>query len=378
MVSRRRMLAVTAGTALGAVVPVAAATAAEAWPRGISRALSARRTVQHGRLRVPQTAFRLSHLAVAWRGPVAQVRLRTASGWTRWQTVDGCSGGRDGQDGRGYEGGSALLVAPAAVGYEVWVAGEGVAQVTELNTINGSVSTLAAATVASAMPLRGSTSEVLYLSRAAWGADESLRFANGVEDFPPEYHPVQTVTVHHSGFGNNDPDPAATVRAIYYDQTNKGWGDIGYQLLIDEAGRVYEGRWSGSDSVPVFSSQAGADGRPLMSTGAHVAGYNSGNLGICLLGDFTSQQPTAAARESLTRVLASLSRVCRLDPLGTTNYVNPVSGDTKTVNTIPGHRDWAATQCPGNLFYPELPSVRSDVASRITPPPRPPALRPRA
>lgn len=371
MVSRRRMLAVTAGTALGTVVPVAAATVAEAKPRGRSRTLSAQRAVRNGRLSVPQTAFRLSHLAVAWRGPVAQVRLRTARGWTRWQTLDGCPGGRDGRDqrhGRGHEGGSAVLVAPAAVGYEVWVAGEGVAEVTELSTVDASVSTLATATatatVASAMPLPGGvTCPVPYLSRAAWGADESFRFTNGVEDFPPEYYPVQTLTVHHSATANGDADPAATVRAIYYNQTvNKGWGDIGYQLLIDEAGRVYEGRWSGSDSVPVFSGQAGADGRPQMVTGAHVENFNSGNLGICLLGDFTSQLPTTAARESLKRILASLSRVCLLDPLGTTNYVNPVSGATKAIKTIPGHRDWAATQCPGNTFYPELPTLREDAA----------------
>jgi hypothetical protein len=51
--------------------------------------------------------------------------------------------------------------------------------------------------------------------------------------------------------------------------------------------------------------------------------------------------------------------------LGITDYVNPISGVTATVSTISGHRDWAATQCPGNLFYPQLPRVRTDLAALL-------------
>ena len=91
-------------------------------------------------------------------------------------------------------------------------------------------------------------------------------------------------------------------------------------------------------------------------------GFNAGNVGIVLLGDFTSRQPTAAARQSLTYVLAAIVALGGLNPLGTTNYVNPISGASKTVPTIPGHRDWVATLCPGDLFYPELAGVRRDVA----------------
>jgi hypothetical protein len=396
VVSRRTMLAAGVGTALGAVTSVAAATAATAGPvaaaatagpraagpagpagavpgaagpAGAAGAIpatrSARRVLRAGRLLVEQTEFRLTHLAVNWRGPAAQVRLRTAAGWTGWSSVDGCAAGRDGRE---QPGRSVLLTAPAAIGYEIWVAGGGTAQVTELNTVDGPASTQTGAAVANAIPLpAGATCPALYLPRAAWGADESLRFSGGVELFPPTYYPVQTLTVHHQGAGiNDDPDPVGTLRSIYYDHTVvQAWGDIGYHLLIDEAGRVYEGRWSGADPAPCFGGQPTSDGRPQMSTGAHATGWNSGNIGICLLGDFTSRLPTAAARESLTNVLASLAQLCRLNPAGVTNFVNPVSGGTKTVNTISGHRDWEATECPGNLFYPELPALRSEVARRM-------------
>jgi hypothetical protein len=137
---------------------------------------------------------------------------------------------------------------------------------------------------------------------------------------------------------------------------------MGYHLLIDEAGTVYEGRWSGADPLPIFSPTPDADGRLPMVTGAHVAGFNSGNIGVVLLGNLTSQLPTAPARHSLAIVLAALCAFERLDPLSVPTFVNPISGIKRTVNIISGHRDWAATECPGNLFYPQLPSVRQETA----------------
>lgn len=358
MVARRTILAAT-GAALGVATAGTAAATSMVEGKTRPRPRVARRTIRGGRLRVEQTSFPLSHLAVAWDAPVARVRFRSRTGWTGWQTVDGCAGGRDGHSADHRHSG--MLVTPEATGYEVLLAGAGAGEVTEMD-MGRSASTLAISSVAASMPLpNGTTCSVPYLSRAAWGADESLR-TWGEEG----YYPVQTITVHHSAFGNDDPDPAATVRGIYHtDAVTDGYGDIGYNLLIDEAGRVYEGRWSGLDGVPAFRGQPGADGRPLLSTGAHVRFYNSANLGICLLGDFTARQPTAAARQSLEKVLLSLTRLCRLNPLATTTYVNPESGATKTLNVIPGHRNWAATDCPGNAFYPELADVRRNVANAL-------------
>jgi N-acetylmuramoyl-L-alanine amidase len=53
---------------------------------------------------------------------------------------------------------------------------------------------------------------------------------------------VQKLIVHHTATQNNDPDPPATIRSIYYyHAVTQGWGDIGYNFLIDEAGNLYEG-----------------------------------------------------------------------------------------------------------------------------------------
>jgi hypothetical protein len=336
---------------------------AESTP-GIPKTLSRRGTWSGGGTRVPETSFGLSHLALGWTGAGAPgVRVRTRSGWGGWRTVHACHGGKDSPTGTGKW---ALVTTPGAIGYEVDSAGLAGLSATELNTVDGPVRARAAP-AAGELRIGGRHAAVRYLSRAAWGADESLRFAaDGTQTWPPEYCPVQTLTVHHTAGANNDPDPAATVRAIYYfDTITQGWGDLGYHLLIDEAGTVYEGRWSDTDPVPVFGPTSGADGRPRMADGAHVLSYNAGNVGVVLLGDFTSRLPTTAARASLTAVLAVLAGVERLDPLGTTDYVNPVNGLTKTVNTISGHRDWAATECPGNTFRPKLPGVRRNVAALL-------------
>ncbi len=222
------------------------------------------------------------------------------------------------------------------------------------------------------MPLPGgAVCPVAYMSRSAWGADESLRFSGGVEVWPAEYYPVQALTVHHTGVANPNPDdPAAFVRSIYVSQAvnqPEPWGDIGYHLLIDEAGTVYEGRWSGTDANPIFAPNS----RTLMNTGGHAFTYNTGNIGICLLGHFGGALPTTAARGALVTVLASLAYLTGINPLGAVNYANPVNGQTKTVLGVTGHRDWNATECPGDAFYPILAEIRTAVAAAIPPPPMP-------
>ena len=93
----------------------------------------------------------------------------------------------------------------------------------------------------------------------------------------------------------------------------------------------------------------------------------SGNVGIALLGDLTSTQPTPAARETLVGLLAGLCALTRVDPQTPVHYVNPISGATRDVDAIAGHRDWLATECPGNAFAPTLPDLRREVAALLRP-----------
>ena len=309
-----------------------------------------------GRPRAVQApGFHVHHLGVSWTGPetAGTLRLRYADGWRDWRSLTALdSADRDRR--------RTLLYVGDAEAYE-FVPAAGAAQVRlhAINTVDGP------STRSSRDRVRD-WNGLTYLSRADWGAGEQLRFEpDGTEKFPTAYFDVQTLTVHHTVSANADPDPAATVRAIYFFQCiTEDFGDIGYHLLIDQVGTVYEGRYSGPDPLPVFGPRR-VGPRPSMVNGAHIAGFNAGNIGVALLGDLTRTGPTAAARQSLVTVLAALAVVTKLNPVGSTDYVNPISGATRTVSTISGHRDWAPTECPGNTFYPQQPQLRLDVAAAI-------------
>ena len=199
------------------------------------------------------------------------------------------------------------------------------------------------------------------IPRSAWGADETLRFdALGQERFERTYFPLQKLVVHHTAGRNADPNPAATIRAIYYyHAVTQGCGDIGYQYLIDEAGRVYEGRfsrdyWNGA--LPSADNDAG-----LIVRAANVKDHNPGILGVGLLGTFTSQAPTAAARASLVRLLTWIAMAHGLAPNASSPYVHPLTGETLLTPNIAGHRDYNPTACPGGVLYGLLPTIRRDV-----------------
>ncbi|MFD5065560.1 peptidoglycan recognition family protein [Streptomyces sp. NPDC058394] len=194
--------------------------------------------------------------------------------------------------------------------------------------------------------------------RAGWGADETKRLtAGGQESSPTRFSPVQAITVHHTATSLDDPDPAATVRAIYEQHAvSNDWGDIGYHFLIDRQGAIYEGRFSGTDGVPAHNTNN------EVVTGFHTFGFNSGNIGIALLGDFNKEKPPPRMRESLVRLIASLATRHKLDPMGNITYLSPTSGKSTNGPALGGHRDWTSTECPGSNTYAELSTVREQAA----------------
>ena len=203
------------------------------------------------------------------------------------------------------------------------------------------------------------------ITRAGWGANENLRFdAGGHEMWPPSYGPIQELFVHHTDGRNNDPNPAATVRSIYYYHAiTQGWGDIGYNFLIDASGRIYEGRHARTyapGETPTSEGLAGNGVRP-----AQAKGFNEGSIAVAMMGTFDSVLPTVAARTSLEKLLAWIADRHGLNPTGSHTYTNPVLGTSKWLPIIAGHRDVNQTDCPGAALYPYLATIRKDVAARI-------------
>ncbi|CAN0511539.1 unnamed protein product, partial [Phaeothamnion confervicola] len=86
------------------------------------------------------------------------------------------------------------------------------------------------------------------LTREAWGADDAYRFDGNVI-WPPEYQEVRHVIIHHTETPT-EQDPLVAIRSIYYyHAVEQGWGDIGYNYLVDRNGTIYEGRYGGQNVV---------------------------------------------------------------------------------------------------------------------------------
>jgi hypothetical protein len=188
------------------------------------------------------------------------------------------------------------------------------------------------------------------VSRTGWGCPDGQG-----SRWTPYYTTVTHLIVHHTATPNTSSDWAATVRAIWnYHAVTLGWGDIGYNYLIDPNGVIYEGR-------------SGGDG----SMGAHFSCANGNTMGVALLGNYSSVAPSASMMDSLERLLAEKSETFNLDPLATTYHAS----SRLTIPTISGHRDGnsmsvgcpSGTVCPGNVAYNLLPSIRSGTDARIEP-----------
>lgn len=203
-----------------------------------------------------------------------------------------------------------------------------------------------------------------YLSRVDWGCDESLsKGADGKRLFPVTFYAVQKVTVHHTASYTPGSRRQAIklVRQVYEEHTvDQEFGDIGYHLLIDPDGTVYEGRYSGGTSFPVYDVHpAESPGAPRAVNGAHTYQFNAGNIGIAMLGDYSDEPPSDAAFWSLELVLAMIAANTGLRADGKGTYANPITQRSALVPNICGHRHFAQTDCPGQALLDYMSDLRS-------------------
>ncbi len=282
-------------------------------------------------------------------------RVREAGTWSDWQPVGGGDvlPDTDSLDGeRSTRAGTDPVVAVDADGIQVW-ADSPSGRVTGLRAVlvdpgtqpGDSVDAVAAA----AVPVPG---QPAIVTRAGWGADESLRPCT------PDYSPaMRAVVVHHTASANGYSAEAVPgiIRGFYaYHVQSRGWCDIGYNFLVDRFGRVFEGRAGGTTSNVV---------------GVHTGGFNSRTVGVAAIGDYGASGVPAALTDGLVSVIAWKAAV---HGIAADQNVTLVSGggDTKypegvpvTFSTVFGHRDAQFTSCPGQNLYDLLPTIRARVAA---------------
>ncbi len=180
------------------------------------------------------------------------------------------------------------------------------------------------------------TPQPVIYSRKQWGADESIRGKSSLH-----YGDVHAGFVHHTVNANNYTrrEVPGILRSIYaYHVKSRGWSDIGYNYLIDRFGRIWEGRYGGVD-------------RPVV--GAHTLGYNDDSFGASAIGNYQIARPSAAMIQAYATLFAWKLSLHGVTASSTHQWVTK-----RWFQAINGHRDAAATLCPGQYLYNKLPKIR--------------------
>lgn len=180
------------------------------------------------------------------------------------------------------------------------------------------------------------------ITREQWGANEAWRFDRFGEIWPPRYETVSHIIIHHTATSNRPLDVPGAIRSIYYyHAVEQGWGDIGYNYLVDHNGRIYQGRYGGQNVI-----------------GGHSYQFAIGSSGISVIGNFQTVDISEAAKSALVAITAFVGR--DLDPNGS----GPLQ-EAPNLPTIASHRDVNATTCPGDELWDDLPEIRDLVAATL-------------
>jgi N-acetyl-anhydromuramyl-L-alanine amidase AmpD len=175
-------------------------------------------------------------------------------------------------------------------------------------------------------------------STSAWGARAASSPVT-VQSAGPN-----KILVHHTATPNStDLSQAhgfALARSIQNHHMDvRGFIDTGQHFTVSRGGFVMEGRHRSLERLRAGSGHV---------VGAHCTGQNSQAIGIENEGTYTSVAPPAALYNQLVTLCAD---IC-------VQYGVPAS-------QIYGHRDFASTECPGDVLYARLPQLRTDVAARV-------------
>ncbi len=148
------------------------------------------------------------------------------------------------------------------------------------------------------------------IPRDAWGAAPP-----GAGLVP---HTIERATVHHTGLVLTD-DRRAPARLLRWDALHRherGWPDLAYHFVVDRHGHLYEGR------DPAYRGDTATSYDP------------TGRLLVACEGDFSRQAPSPRQLDGLVGILAWAAGAYGFTP-----------------DAVDGHRDLAATACPGDALY---------------------------
>ena len=212
------------------------------------------------------------------------------------------------------------------------------------------------------------------ISREDWDANESYRDAGDEsEEWPRSYHGTRKLVVHHTadagsnGVTNLETNKA-TVRSIYYyHAVTQGWGDIGYNALVDGDGNIYEGRYGTHGEDHTRSNPSADEIMVLDVDGGHVSSYNSGSFGISAMGNFTSFDVPTTQLTALKEALAFVADSRGIYADGNSDFRRYDGAWHYGLRNVSAHRDSGQTACPGDELYLEMTGIRTYIDNLTLP-----------
>lgn len=184
-------------------------------------------------------------------------------------------------------------------------------------------------------------------SRASWGARAPARTASVTDA-------LHLAVVHHTATSNSysSADVPGILRSMQaYHMDANGWSDLAYNFVVDRFGRIWEGRAGGTTRAVI---------------GAHARGFNTGSVGVAVVGNYVETSASPEAREAVSRVVGYRLQQDGVDPTGRADVeslgsTTIAAGTVVNLPRVIGHRDVGATSCPGTLWS-QLPTVRTRAA----------------
>ncbi|MEM7273233.1 MAG: DUF4214 domain-containing protein [Actinomycetota bacterium] len=303
-------------------------------------------------------------------------RSETGGAWGPWQRLE--LGDHEGPDGVPGEEGAVTTMTGAG---PLWL-GQDTGQL-EFVVVGGSTATFDVTFIgdrpgreddetfepASAAAVAGATVGPTMpgvIPREQWAVGGWNTQADGCTEGPSIADHLQAAVIHHTVTANNygEGDVDDLLRAIYHGHVVvNGWCDIGYNFVVDRFGRIWEAR-TGSIEDSVI--------------GGHARGFNTGTVGIALLGQHhpgaspSAAVPTSAAESAIADLVHWKLGIHGVDPAGHTWLRNRSSRSPLRltgnawhyVPTVLGHRDLGITSCPGNHGHQLVAGLSAQLAAR--------------
>lgn len=173
--------------------------------------------------------------------------------------------------------------------------------------------------------------DLAMVTRSGWGAIPlNMEAENERGPFNPQtnqsgvlFYPqpvsnwLTTIVVHHSALPVSDGPKE--IQQLHLNQ--RGYADIAYHFIIGRDGTLYEGR-------------------RINIRGAHVEGFNTGTIGVVLVGNMDVIEPSGEQLSTLEKLVDYL-RV------------------TYDITHLAGHQDFnpTLTECPGEMLHVLLPNL---------------------